>query len=301
MSPATTDPHPPDLRDLNEAAEAIAGPLDALAAARRAVSSAGNDDGGDPGAHADADLLVRHLANYLAAVDVAARRGCTNLVDVGAGTGAFSVWAARRLGADLRVVEPDPGARAVSAQAFPAVPLHAATSELGAGTAGAVTSMEVVEHLVHDEQPAFVADLASLVAPGGILALSTPDESGYPGGWSGYPPHIGPLDYDGLRDVVTSATGGWPVRVWRLDGPLFRLGWRARLVEPVLNRVWGAAQRSAPALSRSIAAQTARLAAGLRRGDDGYVLEAARLGPVVAEQRRDGPGTGLLAVAERPR
>ncbi len=52
---------------------------------------------------------------------------------------------------------------------------HGELSALGLGTFDLVTSMEVIEH-VADKQ-AFVAELASHLAPGGLMVLSTPNRT----------------------------------------------------------------------------------------------------------------------------
>ena len=52
---------------------------------------------------------------------------------------------------------------------------HGELSSLGLGTFDLVTSMEVIEHVA--DKPAFVAELASNLAPGGLMVLSTPNRT----------------------------------------------------------------------------------------------------------------------------
>ncbi|QBI19315.1 class I SAM-dependent methyltransferase [Egibacter rhizosphaerae] len=296
--PGLPDTAPPDLRGLPTALEEVTPTLETVAAARRGLEGTTNEDGGDPSTHGDTRLLARHLSNYLAAVDLASRRPCRDVVDVGGGTGAFAHWAAGRLGADLTLVEPDDPVRVVASRAFPDAGLLPATDALATASSDLVTAMEVVEHIPPHEQPAFVRDLARLVRPGGLLVCSTPDETGYLGRWSGYAPHIGPLDHEGLRRLLIGATGGWPLQVWRLDGPVFRIGPLRRVGEPLANRVWGAVRAISPsAVERAVVRLGA--AAGRRRPSAG-APGTQRIGAVRAYDQPEGPGTGLLAVARRP-
>ena len=52
---------------------------------------------------------------------------------------------------------------------------HGELSSLGLGTFDLVTSMEVIAHVA--DKPAFVAELASNLAPGGLMVLSTPNRT----------------------------------------------------------------------------------------------------------------------------
>lgn len=222
-----------------------------------------NVEGGDVASAADATAVARHVANYLGAVELAERAGLEGaMLDVGSGVGALGVWAADRLGVTLHLADHDPTARAVAARAFPQVAAHADVAELPEAGAAVVTAMEVVEHLPPRDQQAFLSSLWSRVAPGGVLALSTPDERGYLGGWSGYAPHVGVVDPARLTALLEQATDQ-PACVWSLAGGPFRLGLPARLALPIGNRVWGWASRAAPGLVAGVSdaadALTARL------------------------------------------
>lgn len=146
------------------------------------------------GAHSTERSLYRHVANYLAAADLAqaAELGGGAVLDVGSGTGALAAWMAQRLDAKLHLVDRDPDVRRVASTAFPSAGVHAEIVDAPDAMA-VVTGMEVIEHIAPHEQEDFVRALLTRLRPGGLLVLSTPDESGYVGGWSGYAPHIGCL------------------------------------------------------------------------------------------------------------
>jgi SAM-dependent methyltransferase len=261
---------------------------------RYRMAAGANGEGGDLGHHASPGLLVRHTVNYLLASDIAAAvDGDGPLLDVGSGTGVFSTWLARRLGRPLHLVDHDPSVLEHARRTFPDVTVH---DELaGAPTAAVVTAMEVIEHVPYSEQMGFVRYLISHVEPGGVLVCSTPDEHRYAGGWSGYAPHIGTLDFDGLSTLLRHATG-LEVQVWRIDGPTFGLNTLQRIGEPLANRVWGFAQRRAPQL-------TGRLVGGIgrrRRAQLHAFTPAPADDTFSVTSDPDGPGTGLLAAVYRP-
>lgn len=158
-----------------------------------------------------------------------------------------------------------------------------------------VTAMEVIEHIAPPEQAPFLTALVSRVEPGGLLVVSTPDESGYAGGWSGYAPHIGVLTAPQLEALLTSAAPGAHVRVWRMQGDAFRLGGIRRVVHPVANRLW---TRVGPVLSpvthrlvgpAAKLADLARTHAGPEMAPEVHVVPASQ-----------GAGTGLLGVVAVP-
>ena len=247
-------------------------------------------------------LVVRHLAHYVAAASIARRLPtvATTMVDAGSGTGALAAWAAHQLAvSDLVLVDHDPAVRHVAASAWPDAGVCASLDEVPRATAGVVTAMEVIEHVAPAHQATFVADLRDTVASGGALMLSTPDERGYPGGWSGYGPHIGVLDPGALHRLVADTTG-WPVAVWRLVGPAFVLGPVQRLVEPVVNRAHSALARLAPhalAAARRISAQRSNAARSRAQPPAADPVAAITAG---GGRQAARAGSGLLAVAVRP-
>jgi len=252
-----------------------------------------NYDGGDAGHQWDHGLVVRHAINY--AAGVAAARGVAGsgpLVDVGAGAGGFSMWAAAALDRQLVMVDQDAGHRELASRAFADVEVRESLG--GLDPAPVVMAMEVVEHVARSEQTEFVRTLGAAVAPGGVLVMSTPDESGYWGGWSGYPPHIATLDATGLRELLAQQLPGWHVEVARLNGPEFALSSLGRYGVPVANRVWGAMDAQLPRVTQEISHRVSQL--GKRR----KAPTPPRPGDYRIDDAGTGRGTGLLARAERP-
>jgi hypothetical protein len=128
-----------------------------------------------------------------------------------------------------------------------------------------------------------------------VLVCSTPDERRYLGGWSGYEPHIGTLDFSGLKTLLRNATN-LPVQVWRISGPGFTLGRLQRVGEPLANRLWALAQRQAPRW-------TGWLVGGIgeRRRMRSNSFEPAPADTAFSVTTDpDGLGTGLLAAVFRP-
>lgn len=251
-----------------------------------------NFDGGDAGHQWDHGLVVRHAVNYAVAVD-AARTVSTGgpVVDVGAGAGGFSIWAAQALSRPLVIVDQDAGHRELASRAFPDVVVHG--SATGLAPAPVVLAMEVIEHIVRPQQRGFVRALGDIVRPGGVLVISTPDESGYWGGWSGYPAHVAPLNADGLGALLREALGDFDVEVLRIAGPAFGLSPWARVGVPIANRVWGALDGAAPRLTHEMAYRLNQL--GKRRPPP------APPDPSVFTvlPADGGEGTGLIAIARR--
>lgn len=251
-----------------------------------------NAQGGDAGQHASGTLLVRHTVNHVVAAQVMSgidRPG--PLLDVGSGVGAFSWWLARHLGRPLHLVDHDAGVRDLAARAFPEATVHADLAS--APSAPVVTAMEVIEHVDPGEQHDFVRGLVERVTPGGVLVCSTPDESGYLGGWSGYAPHIGTLDFGGFWQLLTTSTG-LPATVWRIDGPGFVLSPSARVLQPLANRLWTAAQRFSSTGAERATALLGRL--GRRRPPPA----APRADAYRLTRDPTGQGTGLIGVVHRP-
>lgn len=250
-----------------------------------------NTEGGDCAAHGQGRLAVRHLVHYMAAVELAepspARAG--RVVDVGSGVGAFAAWAAARLDAELTLVDHDPAVRSVAARAFPHATVRGDLT--GLSTAELITAMEVLEHLPFSEHVPFLTGLLTRLSPGGLLVLSTPDESGYPGGWSGYAPHVGTVDYLGLCGLLRAVTT-WPVRVWRLEGSVYELGAAQRWIEALGNRGRARLERWAPAAT----GQLTRLLTSRNTSR----TPAVPVDPVRISSDPHGDGTGLLAAIRRP-
>lgn len=252
-----------------------------------------NFDGGDAGHQWDHGLVVRHAVNYAVAVHLASTvRDSGPLIDVGAGAGGFSVWAAGALDRPLVIVDQDAGHRDLAARAFPDVDVHAATTGLTPGPV--VLAMEVIEHVARERQAAFVTDVTRLVRPGGVLVMSTPDESGYWGGWSGYPPHVATLDAEALSALLENQLPGWDVQVLRVDGPGFTLSALGRVGVPVANRLWGAVEHSLPRVAHELSYRMNQVG---RRRNGPVAPDPAAFSVSPAST---GSGTGLVAAARRP-
>lgn len=251
-----------------------------------------NQEGGDVGGHSTERALFRHVANYLAVADLAKNAGLhDSLLDVGSGTGALAAWVADGLGAELHLVDRDPAVRRVASEAFPRAFVHAELDEVGRATVGVVAAMEVIEHIKPAEQADFVRALLSRVEAGGLLVMSTPDESGYVGGWSGYAPHVGCLTAEGLRSLLTACAPDAVVEVWRLEGDPYHLGPIRRVVQPMANRLWTWVEPVLSPIAHRVVGPAATLA-DLARTHAGPELAPS----VRAVAPSDGVGTGLLGV-----
>lgn len=250
-----------------------------------------NLEGGDVGALGSSTLVARHVANYQAAADAVAGLGAPDgpVLDVGCGVGALSAWAADRLGRGLVLCDQDAEVVAFGGATFD---VPAVTDLADADPAPVVLAMEVLEHVPPPLQPAFLSDTWGRVAPGGLLVVSTPDETRYPGGWSGYEPHVGCVSPDRLHELLADATGATP-SVHRLEDGPFALSLGRRVLERVANTAWTAVQRRAPTLARRLAA----------RGSRQQALDLAEVAPAATPYRLvpagHGVGTGLLAVVRR--
>lgn len=279
-------PSSPTLADLASALEEV---RPWLGRARAAARSGSNVEGGDPTSHASPTLLARHLGHYLAAADVAGP--VPRLVDVGSGTGAFTGWLGQRLGAAVTVVDHDPAVLEVAGE----VARASATARDLADVVPAplVTAMEVLEHIAPAKQLAFCRALVGAVADDGVLVVSTPDESLYPGGWSGYGPHVGCVTAAELATLLLAAGAG-SVDVHRLVGGPYDTPPLRRWGEAIGNRVWSRLQRAAPGLAE-------RLASG-DGGDTGEVVvdpAAAGVVDVRVLPAEQGAGGSLVAVVRR--
>ena len=150
---------------------------------------------------ADGELIeVEHLARYLWASRLVRGR---SVLDAGCGVGYGSALLARAGAAD--VVGIDLSAQAVEA-ARPGAPDNAAflvgdVHELSfeAGRFDVVVCFEVIEHV--DRQDAAIAELARVLAPDGVLAISSPNREVYP---PGNPHHLHEYVPEELRAALAA-------------------------------------------------------------------------------------------------
>lgn len=281
-------PWPPGAASVPDVASALPFLNRAIA---RSHDVALNVEGGDVGGFGSPLLVARHVANYQAATDAVVALGAPDggVLDVGCGVGALSAWAAQRLRRPLVLCDQDTDVVAFGGATFD---VPTCTRLEDADPAPVVLAMEVLEHVPPAAQPGFLADVWGRVAPGGLLVLSTPDESSYPGGWSGYAPHVGVVTPRQLHERLHRATGVDPA-VWRLEDGPYAMPLARRVLERVANAAWTTVQQRTPALARSLADRGGREAAWELDG----VAPAAT--PYRLVDPRHGTGTGLLAVVRR--
>lgn len=251
-----------------------------------------NVEGGDVGGFGSATLVARHVANYQAAMEAVLALGAPDgpVLDVGCGVGALSAWVANRLGRDLLLCDQDADVVAFGGATFDVAAL---TDLADAPRAPVVLAMEVLEHVPPAAQRAFLVTTWDRVADGGLFVLSTPDETSYPGGWSGYAPHVGCVTPRQLHDLLATTTGT-PPTVLRLEGGPYALSVGRRLLERLANRTWTGVQRALPGVARTVASR------GGRQDELALADLEPALTPFRAVSPRHGTGTGLLAVVRRP-
>jgi SAM-dependent methyltransferase len=122
------------------------------------------------------DTVYRPRARMVADLLAQTRAGGL-IVDVGAGRGIFCAELIR-LGCAVRAVEPSPAhADACRANGVPVVqrPVESVDGEVGGATI--VTSFELIEHVFSTDD--FVGACAALLAPGGLLVLTTLNAEGF--------------------------------------------------------------------------------------------------------------------------
>jgi SAM-dependent methyltransferase len=122
-----------------------------------------------------ADSFAPHLRDAVGRPDAKRR-----IVEHGAGTGALSRLLLERGAGPLTLTEPDPKLAAMLTAGFAGTPdveiehatLEAYLDRAGPGSADAIVSSNVLEHVVDDE--ACLAAMWKLLRPGGVLALYVP-------------------------------------------------------------------------------------------------------------------------------
>lgn len=121
-----------------------------------------------------------HGRRFAMARRLAARHAGARLLDYGCGDGTFLALV-RDLFPESAGAEIDPELVEDARRRFPGGPrfLHVADlSSLAPGSFGVVTCMEVLEHCTAETAETVLADLRRLVAPGGVVLVSVPVETG---------------------------------------------------------------------------------------------------------------------------
>jgi SAM-dependent methyltransferase len=150
-----------------------------------------------PGQRRGQLIEAEHLARYWWASGIAAGR---RVLDAGCGVGYGTAMLARAGAAEALGIDVSPESVAAAAQAHPdltfvtgdvhALPFEDQRFDL-------VTCFEVIEHV--DRQDEVIAELARVLAPGGVLAISSPNRGVYP---SGNPHHLHEYVPEELRGAL---------------------------------------------------------------------------------------------------
>jgi 2-polyprenyl-3-methyl-5-hydroxy-6-metoxy-1,4-benzoquinol methylase len=150
---------------------------------------------------ADGELIeVEHLARYRWAGQLVAGR---TVLDAGCGVGYGSAMLARAgagevVGLDLSATAIEAAREAAPANAsFVVGDVHALP--FAAGRFELVVCFEVIEHV--ESQDDVIAELARVLAPGGVLAISSPNRDVYP---AGNPHHLHEYVPEELRSAVSA-------------------------------------------------------------------------------------------------
>jgi len=197
------------------------------------------------------------------------------VLDAGAGSGTFATILRER-GYDVTVTDLSAAAVAVlRSRGFDAV--ESGVEELPFGNADfdAVVLGEVLEHVERDDTA--LAEVARVLAPGGVLAVSVPRNPAWFGPSDEWAGHFRRYTRERLVEVVRGA--GFELVSCRAWGfPVSSL-YHRRVYEPRLARrgVEGAAQAPGAAVAALRAAlQVDRIFVGVERGALGYLLTARR-------------------------
>lgn len=193
-----------------------------------------------PGDDRLGNLLLEDLSKFVFASSYV--RG-KSVLDAGCGAGQGSDYLARS-GADQVVgVDISPDAIRFAHAHWTQPNLAFAAMDVGrlafpVGSFGAVTSIEVIEHLSHSEE--YVKEIRRVLSPGGILVMSTPNKrisSPTPG--SLWPHHIHEFYLDELRDLLSRYFS--IVDIWGMSIPVYddhpirkAVHWLAPIFKPVL-------------------------------------------------------------------
>lgn len=218
----------------------------------------------------------RHaLRERLLLRELLARRPGRRVLDAGAGAGTFARMLADR---GFGVTATDASKQAVAVmrgRGIDAVEADVSALPFPGGAFEAVVLGEVLEHVEQDG--AALSEVARVLAPGGVLALSVPRNPAWFGASDRWAGHVRRYTREALEAVVAGAGFG-SVRLRPWGFPVSTLYHRF-VYEPRVARrgaePLGAAQRPAIALLGA-ALQLDRLFVGVERGALGYLLTAER-------------------------
>jgi SAM-dependent methyltransferase len=216
----------------------------------------------------------RHaLRERLLLRELLARRPGRRVLDAGAGGGSFARLLSQR-GFAVTATDASPSAVAVlRAGGVDAVEADVSALPFDDGAFDAVVLGEVLEHVEHDGTA--LAEVARVLCPAGVLALSVPRNPAWFGASDRWAGHVRRYTKEALLDVVRGA-GFESVRCRPWGFPVSTLYHRF-VYEPRVARrgaePLGAAQRPALAVLGG-ALQIDRAFVGVERGALGYLLTA---------------------------
>ncbi len=136
-----------------------------------------------PGIWHEAYWFARHEVAYRWVADLARDLAPARLLDAGCGEGYGAELLRRKLGAAVHAVDYDLPTLTHVRRTYPGIPClqgNLVRQALRDASYDVVVSMQTVEHLW--DQPAFVAECARVVRPGGTVVISTPNTLTFPEG-----------------------------------------------------------------------------------------------------------------------
>jgi SAM-dependent methyltransferase len=199
-----------------------------------------------------------------------------DVLNAGAGQGTFS-QTLEGLGFNVTSLEPSPGAVALLRERVrgPVISVPLEEMPLAPESMDAAVLGEVLEHIEDDR--AAVAAVATVLKPGGVLAVSVPANPKYFGPSDRWAGHVRRYTRERLLDAITSAG----LTVERCDAWGFPVSalYHRYVYDPRLARQGAAppGRGSGPALTAlGLLLKVDRLFVGVERGALGYLLRARK-------------------------